>query len=133
MRYEKITSFEAACQDQGKDPAGLPDYSKCAMTPEEEAFNLAIFMLMRISVSVNKDEDGNEWNPKPEERRWSPWGWIIEEVSRRSGLGLSFCDSYYDDRVTSVAPRLTFRDAARCRWAFENHKELFCRILIFQG
>lgn len=133
MNYKKITSFEEACKDLGRDPAGLPDYSKCGMTPEEVAFNLAVFQLATIARSVNKDEDGDEWNPAPTDQRWTPWGWIEDGTDRPSGLGLSFVVSVFDDRHTVVASRLCFRDSKRAEWAFEAHKELYCKILIFQG
>lgn len=133
MNYKKITSYEAACADQGRDPNDRPDYSKAKMSPEREAFHNAIFEIETVLISVNKDESGNEWIPKPEDQKWFPWAWIKEDESRPSGLGLSFDVSRYGYRGTVVASRLTVRDSSRARFVFDHFTEQYCKILIFQG
>ena len=129
MDYKTITSYEAACADQGKDPNALPDYSKCDLTPGEEDFNLSAFMLSRILVSVNKDEDGNVWEPKADDLRYYLWFWWKDG---RSGSRLSLDGVGYDDSVSNVASRLTCRDNNRARFVFDQFKSLWERMIIYK-
>lgn len=131
MKYTDIKTYEDACADQKKDPIARPDYSKCELSPAEEDFNLTVFLLARIIVSVNKDENGEEWKPAPTDRRHYPWAYIEEDKTKPSGSGLSLRDVANDDSVTGVAARLTCRDAPRARYLFEQFKPLWERILIF--
>lgn len=132
MSYTNIKSFADASKDQKKDPKGLPDYSKTGMTAVEKRFNLAIFKLMRILVSVNK-EDGKIWKPLPTDERHYPWARIVQDKTKRSGFGLSFDDVGFGDSASSVASRLTCRDEQRAKYVFDNFLPLLEEILIFHN
>lgn len=125
LDFSNIKTYEDACEDQKKDPNTRPDYSKCELSTAEEDFNLAVFELSRVLVSVNK-EDGQEWKPKPTDRRYYPWAWI-----NGSGSGRSLDDVGDDNSCTDVASRLTCRDEPRARYVFDQFRPLFERILIF--
>ena len=130
--YINIKTWEDACKDQKKNPKGLPDYSKTGMSPAEIRFNLAVFKLCRILVSINK-EKGKEWKPKPTDMRHYLWAWIKPDKTKRSGFRLSFSAVGYDFSIAAVASRLTCRDEARVKYVFEQFPELFEDILIFQN
>lgn len=130
MDYKKIKSYEDACADQGKDPAALPDYSKCGLSAREEKFNLAAFKLSRIAVSLNKQK-GKVWTPGPDDRRYYPWMWWKEDATRASGSGLSFFACVGGRSFSDVASRLTFRTSDIATYAFEQFRDLYEDMIIF--
>jgi hypothetical protein len=127
-RYEQFTSFEAACTDQGREPI-VPDYSMC--TPGEQRYHIANFKYATILRSVNKDEDGKEWNPLPTDRRFSAWVDIVKDPTKPSGFGLSLRGVGHVRSFTRVAARLGCRDRARTEFMFENHQGLMEDQIIF--
>lgn len=128
---KQFKTYEDACADQGKDPAGLPDYSRAQLTPGEEKFNLAVFKLSRIAISLNK-VDGKEWKPGADDRKYYPWMWIKPDNTKPSGSGLSFPVCVYDFSYTHVASRLTCRTSEIAEYFFKQFKDLFEDMILFQ-
>ena len=131
MRYEQFTTFEAACKDQGLDPAtAIPDFSKSSLSEKQKDYHTAAMKLDIIAVSVNKDEDDNEWKPKVGELRRYLWFNIIEDNTRPLGFRLSFHACAFDLSIACVASRLCFRDRQRIEFMFDKFPELFEKLYI---
>ncbi|HTD92461.1 MAG TPA: hypothetical protein VK644_01565 [Chitinophagaceae bacterium] len=124
FNYKTITSYEAACADQERDPLAEPDYSKCGLAPAQEQYHRSSFRWDIIRTSVNKDKEGNLWKPTPTERRYYFWAWINPDANKRSGFGLSFVDVNFDDSISGVASRLQFRDEPRTKFMFDTFPDL---------
>jgi len=131
MDYKKIKTFEDACKDQGKNINAVPDYSKAMLSLGEEKFNLAVFKLSRIAISLNKTDKGKEWKPGPGDIRYYPWLWWENDNDKPSGSGLSFYDCDLVRSYTTVASRLTFRTSAIAEYAFKQFQELYEDLIIF--
>lgn len=131
MRYKQFDSFEAACKDQGLDPATvLPDFSKSSLSEKQKDYHTAAIMFDIVAVSVNKDEDGNEWKPQVGEERNYAWFNIIKDKTRPLGFRLSFSVFGSDRSHAFVASRLCFRDEDRLLFMFEKFPELFEKLYI---
>lgn len=129
--YKQIKSYEDACADQGKDPAGLPDYTNAQPTPGEEKFNLAVFKLSRIAISLNK-VDGKEWKPGANDLKYYPWMRIVPDGTKESGSGLSFRDYDCDVSDTYVASRLACRSSELAEYFFKQFQDLFEDMILFR-
>src|SRR5579871_4445717 len=84
-----IKSFEDLCKKNKWDSAKiLPDVS---MLPEKfQKATLAIVKLFFITEELNKDKEGNEWQPdwnKDDEYKYYPWFWMDEPGFRFDGAG----------------------------------------------
>lgn len=129
--YKTITGWEAACADQGKDPNVLPSYEGCRLTEGQILHRIAGHKLEIMHVSINKDKNGKEWQPKPGEARHYAWMWWEKDKSKPSGSGLSLCGVEDGASSAGVASRLTCRDEARAKFIFENNIDLFEDYIIF--
>jgi hypothetical protein len=130
MRYESMTTYEKVCKDQGKDPKKLPDYPESS--PAEVKYHLSGFRLARVLVSINKDEKGKEWKPKPTDLKRILVFYIVKDDSKPSGFGLSLVGVAGDYSNTGVAARLTFRDVPRAEFAFKHYQEDFENLILYK-
>lgn len=123
--YTDFKTYADVCKDQGKNPEARPDYSKAEMSAGQQRFNLAVFQLERVMVSLNRLDDGTEWKPKPTETKWWPWAWIKENKKDPSASGVSLNDVAYDNSNAAAAPRLCARTEEIAKYAFETFGDLF--------
>jgi len=124
MDYSKIDSYEAACKDQGRDPACRPDVSM--LEPGLQKFINSAFELAVITKSLNKDEDGKvrkaNWNDHDEWKHY-PWWNVKADKKNPSGSGLSLFGVAYGYSFADVASRLTTVDEEASQYSAETFKD----------
>ena len=132
--YKTITSYEAACADQNRDPKALPDVTM--MEPGLAKATIAFVMLCVISDSINKNEAGEKTKANfydTDERKWSNWMKVEANEENPSGVGLSFYDAVDDYSYANVPARLTCRDPKRSEFFFTQHKALWEEYTLHRG
>jgi|SRR5579871_1193525 len=124
-----IKSFEDLCKKNKWDSAKiLPDVS---MLPEKfQKATLAIVKLFFITEELNKDKEGNEWQPdwnKDDEYKYYPWFWMDEP-------GFRFCDSCCVITLTDAAggSRLCFRTRKLAEYAAKTFIDLYKDLMVFE-
>lgn len=95
MKFNKVTSFEHACQILGQDPTKLPEVSH--LEERDALYQLTVFKMTKIIQAIN-----NGWKvdrSDVNQRKWFP-------VFIGSGAGFVFNFSYCVNSFSFVGARL---------------------------
>lgn len=124
MLKTKIKTYEDACKALGKSPKKLPDFSKLEITEAEQKFHMAVFKLARIYQALNMVR-GKLWVPKKDDLKYYPWMWHVNDDSKPSGVGLSYCGYDLDYSTTDVAARLCGRTSEIAEYVFKQFQDMY--------
>lgn len=126
MDYSKITGYEAACADQGRDPNRRPDLSM--LKPGLAKFLNAAFELAVINRSLNKGEDGKVKKAVWTGKEWNHYPWFNVKGATKanpSGSGLSLYGVDHGYSFTNVSSRLTTREEEASEYSAKQFKQLW--------
>lgn len=119
---DRVQGWDDIIAISGADP------KKYELRPDEEDDELAQRMAKLISKVYNEGTVLDARDTK--QRKYFPYGRIVEYSSKPSGFGLSYddCAGWYS--VTSVGVRLCFKDPSHAIDAFKKFPTVYEKLLI---
>lgn len=118
---KNLTTVEGCFIATNRDPKILPIVDHL---PERDAKKtLADYKWSVVVEAINEGIPAN-W-ADASESKYILWPDVVVDKSKPSGFGLSYFDYVVSVTAATVPSRLTFRNRAGAKFAYDHHLELF--------